>query len=84
MNEDVWQILQIMMWITGGQLTIVLAVVGFIWNNLGKKMDKIDARIDKLCEKVENIDKRLCRIEGGLSTYGHCLLNHSAQDKKAE
>lgn len=41
----------------------------------------LGARIDKLDEKLTDVDRRLCRIEGAMSTC--CALNHD-QNRKAE
>lgn len=49
---------------------------------IGARIDKTNERIDKLSEKVEDIDRRLCRIEGSLTTHGHCLFKQGVQDQK--
>ncbi len=50
------------------------------------KIDRVEngliAKIDKLSEKVEDIDRRLCRIEGSLATQGHCLFSQDKPEKK--
>ncbi len=51
---------------------------------LGNRIDKLDLKIDKLSEKVEDVDRRLCRIEGSLATQGHCLFNQVRPEQKAE
>jgi len=48
---------------------------------LSERMDKLDTRMDKLDEKLTDVDRRLCRIEGAMSTC--CALNHD-QHRKAE
>lgn len=56
--------------------------------SLESKIDRMEnglnTKIDKLTEKVEDIDRRLCRIEGSLATQGHCLFNQDKTQKKAE
>lgn len=84
MSENVWQCAQILMWLTGIQTAILIAVMGGFYSNLSKKIDKTNERIDRLAEKVEDIDRRLCRIEGSLTTHGHCLFNQSKQEKKVD
>lgn len=77
------------------QLIALGIIIWFFYSRLDSKIEKLDSkienvrqdvntRIDKLSEKVEDIDRRLCRIEGSLSTHGHCLFNQSHQEKKAE
>lgn len=94
MSNEMWQVIQIMMWAFGIQTTVLIAIMGGFYSSLSKKIEKVDlkidrvevslvARIDKLSEKVEDIDRRLCRIEGSLTTHGHCLFKQSTQDQKA-
>lgn len=45
---------------------------------------RLDRKIDKLGEKVEDIDRRLCRIEGSLSIHGHCLFNQAKPEQRAQ
>lgn len=59
------------------QLVAIGAIFWFFYSRLNEK-------IDKLSDKVEDIDRRLCRIEGSLATHGHCLFNQEKQEKKAE
>lgn len=63
------------------QVFVILVGMAYFYNRLDKKLG---VRIDKLSDKVEDIDRRLCRIEGSLSNNSHCLLNQSSQQKKAE
>jgi len=65
--------LDLIIWLIGGGFTIMFGLMIVLWN-----------RIDKLGDKVEDVDRRLCRIEGSLSTQGHCLFNQSYKEKKAE
>lgn len=58
------------------QIIILFMGAWFFYNRL-------DNKIDKLGEKVEDIDRRLCRIEGSLSTHGHCLFSQSKPEQKA-
>jgi hypothetical protein len=51
---------------------------------LTSEIEKVKLQVNRLSDKVEDIDRRLCRIEGSLATQGHCLFNQNPQDKKAE
>lgn len=51
---------------------------------IDKNKDELKQEIEKLSVKVEDVDRRLCRIEGSLATHGHCLFNQKQPDKKAE
>ncbi len=66
------------------QIFIILCGVWVFYNRLDKKIDKTHERIDKLSEKVEDVDRRLCRIEGGLQSHGHCLFNQAKPEQKAQ
>jgi hypothetical protein len=59
------------------QLVAICFIGYFFYNRLEKKIEKVGERLDKLSEKVEDIDRRLCRIEGSLATSGHCLFSQS-------
>lgn len=70
------------------QLTAIGAVIWFFYTRLDNKIEKshqeLKYDIAKLSDKVEDIDRRLCRIEGSLASHGHCLFNQSSHDKKAQ
>lgn len=69
-----------------GQLLVIGAMIWFFYNRLDQKLESksndLSARIDKLSERVEDIDRRLCRIEGSLATQGHCLYSQINQPEK--
>jgi len=48
-----------------------------LWNQL-------NGRLDKLEEKITDIDRRLCRLEGAFSAKECCMLQHQHEQKKAE
>ncbi|MBS0655671.1 MAG: hypothetical protein JSR46_07835 [Verrucomicrobia bacterium] len=62
-----------------GQLIAMAGMFWFFYTRLDSKMDK---RFEKLEAKVEDVDRRLCRIEGSLATQGHCLFSHHTQSEK--
>jgi hypothetical protein len=71
-----------------GQLLAIGFMFWYFYSRLDVKIkeskNELGSRIDKLSDKVEDVDRRLCRIEGRLATQGHCLFNQSACEKKAE
>lgn len=75
MNENLWQIAQIIMWVVGIQTTIMLAVLGSFYTNLNKK-------IDKLGEKSEHMDRRLSKVEDNLEILKEKVtdLNQKVED----
>jgi len=63
------------------QLAAIGIMFWFFYTRLDNKFTK---KFDDLAAKIEDIDRRLCRIEGSLSTQGHCLFSQNVKDKKAE
>ena len=53
-------------------------------NDTEKNKEELKKDIEKLGDKVEDVDRRLCRIEGSLSTHGHCLFNQTKPEQKAQ
>ena len=91
---DMDQVMQIVKEVNIAQIIILLVSMWFFYSRLDKKIDKVDSKIDKvrdelkgeihlLSGKVEDIDRRLCRIEGSLASQGHCLFTKSQADHKA-
>lgn len=72
-----------------GQLCAMAAMLWFFYNRLKTELkgDMKDLRTELkndifiLSEKVEDVDRRLCRIEGSLATQGHCLFSQNKQEK---
>lgn len=75
------QFVELLRQVNIAQIFIIFAGGWIFYNRL---KNDLGTKIDKLNEKVEDIDRRLCRIEGSLATQGHCLFNQQKQEKKAE
>lgn len=69
-------IIEIAKEINVGQLIAIGIMFWFFYTRLNGKIEKLSC-------KIEDIDRRLCRIEGSLSTQGHCLFIKSQSDQKA-
>jgi len=83
------------MWLVGIQTTVVIALIGAMWTSMLRRfeaMDKkftdkfegLEKRIEKLDEKVTDIDRRVCRMEGAFQNKECCMIKDSSQLKKAE
>ena len=72
--------IDILLWIMSGGFSLMLVM----WYSLSSRMDRLEDKDDRLAEKIEDVDRRLCRIEGSLATQGHCLFQQGQQEKKAE
>lgn len=77
MDENTWRFAQFTMWLMGIQTALIMAAIGFVWNNLSKRMDKIE-------EKLNQIDKRLVAVETILHMKECCLLKDERKLPKAE
>jgi hypothetical protein len=75
MDENTWRIVQVIMWAMGIQTTLIISSLGFIWNNLGKRLDKVENKIDSL-------DKRLVSVETILHMKECCMLQEERNHKK--
>lgn len=77
MDENTWRFAQLIMWIIGAQTAFLSAVMGFVWNNLSKRMEKIE-------EKISDIDKRVFAIETMLHMKDCCMLKEDRFLKKID
>jgi len=65
------------------QLFAIGVMIWFFYNRLEEKIKEVKIELKELTQKVDEIDKRLCKIEGSLATSGHCLFNQCHNEKKA-
>jgi len=83
MNE--FQVLMTII-LTGSGLQFGLMLI--MWNGLNAKIDKIEGtlnyRIDKVDEKLTDIDRRLCRLEGAFSSKDCCMIKDDSKIRRAE
>lgn len=95
MDENTWRLAQIAMWLVGIQTTIIIALLGSLWASMIRRFEAIDKKftdkndglekkIDKLDEKLTDIDRRVCRMEGAFQNKDCCMIKDSTQLKKAE
>jgi len=64
---------QITLWIMSAGFGLNFRLLLIIWNSLSK-----------LDEKVTDIDRRLCRLEGAFSAKECCMIKDDSKLKKAE
>lgn len=70
-------------WILYGRLDRRFEQIEKRFDKIDARFDKVDIRFDKLEEKVTDIDRRLCRMEGAFSQKECCMLKHDGEMKKA-
>ena len=76
--------LDLIFWAMGGGFSVMFALMILMWNSLNKRMDSIECRLEKLDEKITDIDRRLCRLEGAFSSKECCAITIERSQKKAE
>lgn len=68
-----------------GQIIAIVAMQWFTYSRLNGKIDvldeKISKRIDRIDEKLTDIDRRVCRIEGAMMHKKCCILHHESKQK---
>lgn len=87
MDENTWRVVQVGMWVVGLQTAFLTAVMAFIWNNLSKRIEKVEItlgdRIGKVETTVNDIDKRLFGVETMLHMKDCCVLqNQNERNQK--
>lgn len=59
MDETSWKIVQIGMWVIGGQTAILGFLFLFIWNNFSKKIEEQGIFLKTLFDKVDRNEAKL-------------------------
>lgn len=68
MNESIWQLAQIIMWLLGTQTIILISVLSMIWS-----------KISKMDDKITRIDKEVAVITATLKFNGYDLTRHKVE-----
>lgn len=55
-----------------------------MWHGLNGRSDKIENRIEKLDEKMTDIERRLCRLEGAFASKDCCMIKDERHIHKAK
>ncbi len=69
--------IDIISWVLGSGLSLMFGLMLVMWHNLNHQMDKLD-------EKVTDIDRCLCRLEGAFSLKDCCMIKDERKLGKAE
>lgn len=82
------EITQIILWVIGIGFAFNFGLMLTMWHGFNNRMDKLDdkltGQIGKLDEKVTDIDRRLCRLEGAFASKDCCMIKDDRHLKKAE
>lgn len=77
--------IQVLTWAIGLGFVGTWTMMGFAFSLLNKKIEgsvkSLADRMDKFDEKLTDIDRRLCRIEGAMMNKECCILHHANKEK---
>lgn len=76
--------IDMILWVMGTGFSFILGLLVVIWSYIGGRFDRVDNRIEKLDEKLMDVDRRLCRLEGAFSSKDCCMIKEDRQMKRAE
>jgi len=76
--------IDMLLWAISGGFTLVFSLMLVIWNATNKRFDGLDTRIEKLDEKLTDVDRRLCRLEGAFASKDCCMIKDSRHLREAE
>ena len=69
------------------QITMLMWIMGIGFAGLGSLIlyliSGVNSRIDKIDEKLTDVDRRLCRMEGAFSRQDCCMLSNNKHNDKA-
>jgi hypothetical protein len=77
MDENTWRFAQTIMWLIGLQTAFITAVLGFVWSNLSKRIEKIEDRMTRL-------ETDMVEVKTVLRMKECCMISDSSQLKKVE
>ncbi len=77
MEENLWRCMQTFMWLMGIQTAFISVIIGFVWNNLSKRMEKTDDRLTRL-------ENDMIEVKTVLRMKECCMIQDDRQIKKAE
>jgi hypothetical protein len=76
--------IDILLWIVGCGFTITFAMMKMIWTEIKLMRTELKSDIKDVSEKLTDVDRRLCRLEGAFSSKECCMLKENRHHKKAE
>lgn len=77
MDENTWRFAQSIMWLIGLQTAFLTAVIGFVWSNLSKRIEKIEDRLTR-------IENDMIEVKTVLRLKECCMIKDERHLKQAE
>lgn len=84
MDENTWRFAQVIMWLIGTQTAFLTGLIGLAWNNLSKRIDKVEKRIDKIEDRIKFIENDLIEIKTVLRLKECCMIKDERKIERAE
>lgn len=78
------EFLKLMQQINIGNIIVMGGMIWFLYHRMEKRFDKIDQRLDKMQDAINDIDRRLCRLEGAFQSKDCCMIKPTQYIKQAE
>jgi len=82
MNEQMWQIACLLMWIIGIQTTLIMGALGFMWRHFDKRFEAIDKRFEGIENRLTKIEHDMIEVKTILHMKKCCMINDESQMKK--
>ncbi len=80
--------IDVLLWTIGSGFALVFGLMLVLWNAMNQRFDNLEkslvSKIDKLDEKLTDVDRRLCRLEGAFSSKDCCMIKDERTLRKAE
>ncbi len=84
MDENILKLANVIASFIVIQTIIFICFMRSMWSHFNRKFEQIDKRFDKLDEKVMDIDRQLCRLEGAFASKDCCMIKYDRQIKRVE
>jgi len=67
-----------------GVIIAVFFSLYLLSEKIDKKLEKFEFKMDKMDDKLLDIDRRLCRLEGAFASKDCCMIKDNNKQKMAE
>ncbi len=75
--------IDLILWIISGGFAITFGLMLVMWKDLNNRTDKLEVKMEKFDEKLTDIDRRLCRLEGAFASKDCCMIKEDRHKKAA-
>lgn len=76
--------IDVLLWAIVGGFAFMFGLMLVLWNSMNRGFELLSVRIDKLDEKLADVDRRLCRLEGAFTSKDCCMIKDERHMRKAE